>query len=103
MLLGIYVDARDEDAVDALEAIERLAPLSPAPDGIAGDPVLPLRENERDVERYAGSGQLLQRIETGRRGGHLDHAVLMAARPLFPQADVGRHALGVRRAELRIF
>ena len=62
VLLRVHVHARNEDAVNALEAIERLAPLRAAPDGIAGRLVLPHREDQRHVERHAGGAQFFERI-----------------------------------------
>ena len=103
VLLGVHVDARDEDAVDALEPVERLPPLGAAPDRVAGRFVLPHGEDERHVERHARGRQLLQRAEARRRGGDLDHAVVVACGPALAQLDVRAHALGVRQLAVDVF
>src|SRR3712207_7386507 len=50
VLLGVHVDAGDEDAVDALERLEAVrAALGAAPDGVAGGEVLPLGEDRKST------------------------------------------------------
>ena len=57
VLLRVHVHARHEDAVDALELVERGPALGAFPDGFPGDEILALGENQGDVEIHACGGQ----------------------------------------------
>ena len=103
VLLGVNVDAADEDAVDRFEAVARRAALGPAPDRVAGRLVLPLRENQRDVERDAGGGEVFECRQPSRRRGDLDHAVGVAGRPFLSQLDVLFRLVGDRQRAGRVF
>ena len=103
MFLGVHVDPRDENAVDALEVIQRLAALRPAPDGVAGDPILPLGKDQRDVQVDAGRCQFFQGRQARLCGRHLDQPVDVPASPMLAQFDVFPDALIKGRGERRIF
>src|SRR4051812_16025921 len=103
MLFRVHVDARDENAVDALESFERRTTLGSAPHGVAGRFVLTHREDQSHVERYAGSAQLLDGIQTGRRCRYFDHAVVVALGPFLSQLDVRRYPVLMRERVRWVF
>ncbi len=74
-----------------------------APDVVAGNLVLTLGEDQRDIQRDPCGRQLFQGIQTGRRGGHLDHPILMPLRPLLAQGDIPFDPLGVRDGGMDVF
>ena len=102
MLLGVDVDARDEDAVDALEGVESGTSRRAAPDRIAGPLVLRSREDQRHVQRHAGRYPGARAPGCGRRGGHLDHAIAVSGRPAGAERDIAGHPLVVGQATVRI-
>ena len=103
MFLRVHVHARDKNTVDALERRERVAALRALPDGLAGDEILAVGEDERNVEVHPGGSQRFERIEAGIGGGDLDQAVLSSQTPLLPKFDVPAGALGGRRGQLAVF
>src|SRR6266852_1345285 len=54
MMFGVHIQAADEDAEDRLEFLQRGPPLSPSPNGVTRGYALPGREDQSDVDRYAG-------------------------------------------------
>src|SRR4051812_37006216 len=80
-LLRVHIHARNENAIHALESIERLATLRSAPNRIARRFVLPFGKNERHVKRDTCSAQFFERTNSARSCRHFDHAVLMAGAP----------------------
>ena len=53
MLRRVVLDARDKDAIYALEVVQRIALFSTSPDRVPSFAVLFHGEQERDVERDA--------------------------------------------------
>ena len=75
--LGVH--ARDEEARDGREPVDRLAcsdaPLEAVDPGVRDLLVALDREQQRDVDREARRGQLAERIDALRRRRHLDEHV----------------------------
>jgi hypothetical protein len=102
VLLGVDVEARDEDAVDALEPVAIRSALRAAPHRFPRDPILPRREDQRDVESDACRREILESVEASGRRGDLDHPVPMSRGPLASQLHVALDALAVRGRQLRV-
>jgi hypothetical protein len=104
VFFGVNVDPGDENAVNAFEArCAVFAALRAAPDIVAGDFVLALREDERDVKRDARGGELFEGVQPGGGGGDLYHPIGMASGPFLAELDVTLDALGVSRGIYFVF
>ena len=94
--VDLAVDARDEEARDRREAVDRLAlgdaPLEPG-DVRLGDLLVALdREQQRHVDRDADRGELAERLDARSRARHLDQQVRAI--------DLGHEVLGGRHRAL---
>ena len=91
MLLRVNIHARNKDAIDALEVLERLALLRTAPNCLPRRLVLPHREDQRYIQRHSRRTQRFKRSQPGRRRRHFDHPIAMTRRPLLAELNVASH------------
>ena len=78
--LGVHIEPADKNAVDRLESGQATGtPLRPLPHRLTRLEILVFAEDQGHIEGDPGGGQLLQRGQATRRGGYLDHAVLVAS------------------------
>ena len=99
----VDIEPAHEDAVDRFERVAIHASQCTSPTGIAGGHVLSLAEDQRDIDRDARCDNLLQRRDSAFRGRNLDHAILVADRPLPGEFDVPRSSFGRGLRIRRIF